>query len=109
LLFLPCIFGRVSGDGLKSVGGIGKMEDNHKFWIASVDNPIYLYYCKANIQTGNTVVVVQGNEKHTCRGVSFTGLCGSFEHQNSGDVKHAKRQGARNVLKINLGRVDLIC
>lgn len=76
-------------------------------WIASEDEPVYLFYCKANIQNRQTVVIMQHNEKYYCSGVSFKGLCGTFEHQNS--VGKARSSGSRNTLKITSGEVILKC
>lgn len=76
-------------------------------WLASEEEPVYLFYCKANISNGKTVVIMQNNEKYFCSGVSFDGLCGTFEHQNA--IGKAKASGTRNILKIIKGSVNLIC
>lgn len=81
--------------------------ENKQFWIASEESPIYLFYCKANIEKGTTCVVMQDNVKHFCTGVSYEGLGGTFENDNS--VGKAKQSGARNCMKIIRGRVDLKC
>lgn len=81
--------------------------ENKTIWTASVEHPVYLFYCKANICSGDTVVVMQDNQKHYCKGVSFHDLHGSFEHQNS--VGKAKASGTRNCLKIVSGTVELHC
>lgn len=78
----------------------------NKFWIATEESPVYLFYCKANICSGKTVVVMQNNVKTFCNEIYFDGLRGTFKHQNS--TGKAKSSGARNTLKIINGRVILV-
>lgn len=78
-------------------------EDDLRWWMASPQRPVYLYYCKANIKTGDTVVVMQNNKKVFCKGIVFSSCCGEFKHQNA--IGKAKKSGANNILKINTGQV----
>lgn len=75
-------------------------------WSASKESPIQLYYCKANIKCGKTVIIEQDGLKVATAGVSFKKLHGSFCHQNS--KGKAKQSGARNVLCITSGEVKTI-
>jgi hypothetical protein len=90
---------------------------------AHPDAPITVYYCKAGIQTGTTVRVRQVLKLHpsfkgmkpttlqyACRGVSMfadkLGFAAEMVHDNS--TGKPKASGARCVLQISTGIVDLI-
>ncbi len=75
-------------------------------WIATKEVPIYLFYCKANIEDGKTVVVMQNNIKTFCQKVLFINITGAFCHQNAAAA--AKKSGARNILEIVKGTIERI-
>lgn len=75
-------------------------------WIATPEFPVYLFYCKANIAAGTTVVVMQNNNKTFTKGVLFENLSGSFTHQNA--IGAAKQSGTRNILIILTGEIKEI-
>jgi hypothetical protein len=77
-------------------------------FLATPDYPVTVYYCKANIKTGNTVRIVQGRNIADCSGVSFSSPPGrsfaaSMIHGNSRGK--AKASGARCVLTVTQGTI----
>lgn len=75
---------------------------------ATPDYPVTVYYCKANLKTGNTVRIVQGRNVTDCTGVSIAATPeGRFQarmiHGNS--TGKAKASGARCVLTVTEGTV----
>jgi hypothetical protein len=79
---------------------------------ATADSPITLYYCKAGIQSGQTIRVLQDKIVHSCSGItlSSTLLGGPFAAAMTHDNAKGKPKasGARCVLTINNGGVTLI-
>lgn len=79
---------------------------------ASKAEPVTIYYCKANLRTGNTVRIVQGRNVCDTSGVRFSSslATGPFEaemiHGNS--TGKAKASGARCVLTVTRGTVTPI-
>ena len=76
---------------------------------ATKAEPVTVYYCKANLKTGNTVRIVQGRNVCDCKGAHFSSslASGPFEgemiHGNS--TGKAKASGARCVLTITQGTI----
>jgi hypothetical protein len=72
---------------------------------ASPTDPVTIYYCKANIKTGNTVRIVQGRNINDCAGVHLTasehGFHAEMIHGNS--KGKAKASGARCTLIVTSG------
>lgn len=83
-----------------------------KPFLATRDYPVTIYYCKANLKTGNTVRIIQGRNVCDCPGVQFhsTLSTGPFDaemiHGNS--TGKAKASGARCTLVVKQGIVTPI-
>lgn len=69
-------------------------------------SPATVYYCKANIATGTTVILLHRGEKTALRGVKFHGVTGEMIHDNSSGK--AKKSGARCVFQVTSGVIELI-
>lgn len=79
---------------------------DRSIFTATPAEPVTVYYCKANLKTGNTVRIVQGRNVNDCSGVKLTSDPGTpFDaemiHGNS--TGKAKASGARCVLLIRQG------
>jgi pyruvoyl-dependent arginine decarboxylase (PvlArgDC) len=74
---------------------------------ASPSDPVTVYYCKANLKTGNTVRIVQGRNVADTTGCTFSasgiGFHADMIHGNSSGK--AKASGARCVLRVTWGTV----
>lgn len=72
---------------------------------ATPAEPVTIYYCKANLKTGNTVRIVQGRNVADTTGVTLTpsgiGFHAEMIHGNS--KGKAKASGARCVLLVTSG------
>lgn len=73
---------------------------------ATPAEPVTIYYCKANLKTGNTVRIVQGRNVADCTGVHLTatpdGLF-SAEMVHGNSKGKAKASGARCTLIVHHG------
>jgi hypothetical protein len=78
---------------------------------ATNDFPISIYYCKAGIQTGQTIRVLQNGIVHTCSSIRLSSRLdtGPFDASMSHDNAKGKPKasGARCVLILNCGLVHL--
>lgn len=78
--------------------------------VLPTDKPARVYYCKAYIATGNTVLVEYGNtgKRSTVHvpGVNFHGCTGSMLHGNS--KGKSKASGARCVFEVTSGTIELL-
>ena len=76
--------------------------------IASPQSPVVVYYCKAGIQTGETIRILQEKVVHKTGSVMLRGDKGMFFasmiHDNS--KGKPKASGARCVLEITYGGVE---
>lgn len=76
---------------------------------AAHELPVTVYYCKANLKTGNTVRIVQGHNVCDCAGVTLSSeldtgpFLAEMIHGNS--TGKAKTSGARCTLKVIRGIV----
>jgi hypothetical protein len=84
----------------------------HQAFVATPANPVTVYYCKANLKTGDTVRIVQAREVRDCPGVLLTSPfpSGKFQakmiHGNS--TGKAKASGARCVLVVTSGVITAV-
>jgi len=69
-------------------------------FIATASSPVTVYYCKANLQTGNTVRIYQGSRSVDTHSVS---IAGHAEMTHDASTGRAKASGARCVLTITDG------
>lgn len=79
---------------------------SRQIFTATPAEPVTVYYCKANIRTGNTVRIVQGRNVNDCTGVTLTATAGTPFHAEMihGNSKgKAKASGARCTLIITSG------
>ena len=73
-------------------------------WVEATEaNPATVYYCKAGIQTGETIRVLHNGKVFNTAGVTLTNTNASMQHDNS--TGKPKASGARCVLKITRGQV----
>ena len=72
---------------------------------ATPEQPVTVYYCKANLKSGLTVRLMQGKQTHDCTGVLLQAATATMIHGNSTGTP--KASGARCVLKITTGLVGL--
>jgi hypothetical protein len=74
---------------------------------ATPAEPVTIYYCKANLKTGNTVRIVQGRNVCDTHGVQLRSGAAAFiaEMIHGNSSGKAKASGARCVLKITMGSV----
>jgi hypothetical protein len=70
---------------------------------ATPTSPVLVYYCKAGIQTGKTIRVLQAGAVHETAAVEISDAWATMQHDNSSGK--AKRSGARCVLILNRGTV----
>ena len=83
---------------------------DRSIFVATPAEPVTVYYCKANLKTGNTVRVVQGRNVCDCTGVRFSSslASGPFDaemiHGNS--TGKAKASGARCVMIVKRGHIS---
>jgi hypothetical protein len=73
---------------------------------ASAAEPITIYYCKAGIKSGQVCRVQLAGVTFACSGVKFSHAVGCMLNNNS--VGRPKRSGARCVLQLSAGHVELI-
>lgn len=71
---------------------------------ATPATPIFVYYCKAGIQTGTTIRVMQGQAVHQTAAVEIRGADARMAHDNS--TGKPKRSGARCVLILTSGTIE---
>jgi hypothetical protein len=71
------------------------------FLEATDSQPVTIYYCKAGVQSGQTVRIEQAGQRYTCAGVILRQVCASMVHDNSRGK--AKASGARCVLHVTSG------
>ena len=70
---------------------------------ATPSSPILVYYCKADLRTGQTVRISQDGRTWKTTSVQISEAWGSMMHGNA--VGRAKRSGARCVLCLNSGAI----
>jgi hypothetical protein len=70
---------------------------------ASLGAPISVYYCKAGIQTGETIRVLVGSTVYQTAAVDLLDVRATMEHNNS--AGRAKKSGARCVLILTAGTI----
>ncbi len=70
------------------------------------DAPATVYYCKANIKTGTTVILLHKGERRALRGVRFHGVHGEMLDGNSTGAP--KKSGARCVFQVTEGPIELV-
>ena len=72
---------------------------------ATRDNPVTVHYCKANLKSGNTVRVTQGDRQLDTPGVTFSGVRFDADMTHGNSTGPARRSGARCVLVVRRGVV----
>lgn len=70
------------------------------------DAPATVYYCKANIKTGTTVILLHRGQREALKGVRFHHISGEMLDGNSTGVP--KRSGARCVFHVTAGTIERI-
>ncbi len=65
--------------------------------------PVTVYYCKAGIQSGRTIRLLQHGQVHEAARISLTHATASMAHDNS--TGRPKRSGARCVLIVTTGYI----
>jgi hypothetical protein len=73
---------------------------------ATPEQPVTVYYCKANLKSGLTVRLMQGKQTHDCTGVLLQAATATMIHGNS--TGKPKASGARCVLEVTQGLVGLV-
>lgn len=68
--------------------------------------PATVYYCKANIKTGTTVILLHRGQREALKGVRFHNITGEMLDGNSTGVP--KRSGARCVFNVTAGTIERI-
>jgi hypothetical protein len=83
-----------------------------KVFHATRDYPVTVYYCKANLKTGDTVRVIQGRNVCDCAGVNLSSTLetGPFDadmiHGNT--TGKPKASGARCALVVKQGIITIV-
>lgn len=71
--------------------------------VAAADSPVVIYYCKAGIQTGRTIRVMQDRVVYETSRVTIAEAWGEMWHDNA--KGKPKASGARCVLSLTVGAV----
>ncbi len=79
---------------------------NEFYTINSVEKPAVIYYCKANIKTGTTVIFLHNGQRRALKGIRFHLVTGEMIHENSTGVP--RKSGARCVFRVTQGTLELI-
>jgi hypothetical protein len=78
----------------------------NKLTVNNTTGPATVYYCKANVKTGTTVILLHQGQREALRGVNFYGVTGEMVHDNSTGVP--KKSGARCVFQVTQGTIERI-